>query len=76
MSHEFDFLELADEGDAPTWERTWNIGASTSGRMDGVVLWWEVDVDTKGEVRYSTEPKAEAVVSSLATSVDGDSGEV
>ena len=58
LSHEFDFLELADEGDAPTWERTWNIGASTSGRMDGVVLWWEVDVDTKGEVRYSTEPKA------------------
>ena len=58
LSHEFDFLELPDEGDAPTWERTWKISASTSGRMDGVVLWWEVDVDTKGEVRYSTEPKA------------------
>ena len=59
LAHEFDFENVPEEGCAATWEREWDV-VDAVGRADAVLVWWEVDVDSKGEARYSTRPSSDA----------------
>ena len=59
LAHEFDFENVPEEGRAATWEREWKV-VDTAGRADAVLVWWEVDVDSEGDARYSTRPTPDA----------------
>lgn len=53
LAYEFDFENVLEEGCVVMWECEWKV-VDIVGCVDVVLVWWEVDVDLEGDVRYST----------------------